>query len=84
MLFSETHDHFRHTPVEGRSDGARGVRQNSPCVAPEVQQRISETRIQSKAVPTLHTFGLGPLSTHVSNPVPRASIIHIYDVQSCY
>ena len=50
---------FGHTPVEGRSDGTRGEPQNSSCAAPEGQQETSETRIQSKAVPTLHTLGKG-------------------------
>ena len=34
---------FGHTPVEGRSDGTRGEPQNSPCAAPEGQQKTSET-----------------------------------------
>ena len=50
---------FGHTLVEGRSDGTRGEPQNSLCAAAEVQQKTSETRIQSKAVPTFHTLTIG-------------------------
>ena len=65
---------FGHTPVEGRSDGTRGKPQNGPCAAPEGQQKTSETRIQSKAVPTFHTSRIGQ-HAHFQSSSP-CSIIH--------
>ena len=65
---------FGHTPVEGRSDGTRGKPQNSPCAAPEGQQKTSETRIQSKAVPTFHTLRIGWRARFQSSS--PCSIIH--------
>ena len=78
MLLSTTQEQtnrFGHTPVEGRSDGTRGKSQNSPCAAPEGQQKKnSETRIQSKAVPTFHTLRIGRLARFQSSS--PYSIIH--------
>ena len=65
---------FGHTPVEGRSDGTRGKPQNSPCAAAEVQQKASETSIESKAVPTCHTLRIGRRARFQSNS--PCSIIH--------
>ena len=74
MLLSTTQEQnllLGHTPVEGRSDGTRG---KPPCVALEVQQKTSETHIQSKAVPTFHTLRIG-WHAHLQSSSP-CSIIH--------
>ena len=65
---------FGHTPVEGRSDGTRGKPQNSPCAAPEGQQKTSKTSIQSKAVPTFHALRIGWCARFQSSS--PCSIIH--------
>ena len=49
-----------------------------------VQQKTSETRIQSKAMLTLHTLRIGCFQSSVSNPVPRALLSMITHTHSTH